>query len=398
MADDRQEDTPEYTLYRARPRFLRGRDEPALGDLGGGGGGRDGRGRGNGRGPGGGDDGRDRPDYDVHGRRRGFSFRRTTTGKRRRLTPGRIVKWVASAVALWLLVSLVLFLVSAQVESAKVPDSAKQQLSGGGFPLTSPQTVLVLGTDARPEGSHEAGATILGSNGPQRSDTIMLLRIGGGKNAQLSVLRDTIVNIPGHGETKINAAYAYGGPALTIKTVEQYLGIPINHLILVNFANFPALVDAMGGITYTGSCVHSELNGGKANGGFTLKLKRGTHHLNGKQALALARTRHNLCNPAEDDRTRVARQQKILTAIKGRVTSPSTFFRLPWVSWAAPKAVQSDMAGPGLLGLVGAELLGGEAHRQVLQPSAFVTLPDGESALRVDDADKRAAVARFLKG
>jgi LCP family protein required for cell wall assembly len=379
---DRQDDRPEYTLYRARPRFLQGRDGGGLNEL-----------RGDKQG--------DQPDYEVHGRRRrGISlpWRKSADGKRRRLTPGRIVKWVLTAVAVWLLLSLVLFLVSAQIESAKVPDSAKAQLSGGGFPLTSPNTVLVLGTDARPKGSHEAGATILGSNGPQRSDTIMLLRLGGGKNSQLSILRDTIVNIPGHGMSKINAAYAYGGPALTIKTVEQYLGIPINHLIEVNFANFPALVDALGGINYTGSCVHSELNGGKVNGGFTLKLKRGTHHLNGKQALALARTRHNLCNPAEDDRTRVARQQKILTAMKSRVTSPSTFLRLPWVSWAAPKAVQSDMAGPGLLGLVGAELLGGGSHRQVLKPSGFVTLPDGESAVQVNDADKRAAVARFLKG
>ena len=379
MADDRQDDRPQYTLYRARPRFLKGRDDGGLDDL-----------RGDGR----------RSDDEVHGRRRGLSlpWRRPRTGKRGPITPGRVVKWLVTAVALWLLVSLVLFFVSAQIESAKVPDSAKAQLSGGGFPITSPNTVLVLGTDARPKGSHEAGATILGSNGPQRSDTIMLLRLGGGKNAQLSILRDTLVDIPGHGQGKINAAYAYGGPALTIKTVEQYLGIPINHLIEVNFANFPALVDALGGIDYTGSCVHSELNGGKANGGFTLKLKRGTHHLNGKQALALARTRHNLCNPAEDDRTRVARQQKILTAMKSRVTSPSTFVRLPWVSWAAPKAVQSDMAGPGLLGLVGAELLGGGAHRQVLKPSGFTTLADGESAVQVDDADKRAAVARFLKG
>jgi LCP family protein required for cell wall assembly len=292
----------------------------------------------------------------------------------------------------------VLFLVSAQIESAKVPDKAKAALSGGGFPLTSANTVLVIGTDARPKGSHEAGATIIGSGGPERSDTIMLLRIGGGKNAQLSILRDTLVNIPGHGQSKINAAYAYGGPALTIKTVEQYLGIPINHLVEVNFANFPKLIDALGGINYTGPCVHSELNGGKANGGFTLKLRRGTHHLNGKQALALARTRHNLCRPNEDDRDRAARQQKILSAMKGRITSPGTFVRLPWVSWAAPKAVQSDMSGPSLLGLVGAELLGGGAHHQVLQPSGFTTLPDGESAVQVDEADKRAAVQRFLKG
>jgi LCP family protein required for cell wall assembly len=383
MADDRHDDPPEYTVYRSRPRLLRRRDEPGLGGGG-------------------------RPPYDVHGGRRGLRlpFRRergsardrAVAGKRRRLTPGRVVKWLVLALCGWLVVSLVLFLVSAQIESSKVPAAAGRQLSGGGFPLTSPNTILVLGTDARPKGSHEAGATIIGSGGPQRSDTIMLLRIGGGKNATLSILRDTVVDIPGHGRGKINAAYAFGGPALTIKTVEQFLGIPINHLVLVNFENFPQLIDALGGITYTGACVHAELNGGRANGGFTLRLKAGTHELNGKQALALARTRHNLCRPGEDDRARVARQQKILAAMKAKVTSLETFVRLPWVSWAAPKAVQSDMRGPSLLGLVGAELLGGGSHRQVLRPSGFTTLSDGESAVVVDDASKRAAVARFLKG
>jgi LCP family protein required for cell wall assembly len=383
MADDHPDDRPDYKVYRSRPSFLKGRDESGLGGL------RDA----------GGD-----PDYEVHGRRRGlrlpFTGRRAeqAPGTRRRITPGRVAKWIGALIVFWLLLSLVLFLVSAQIESSKIPDRAKAQLTGGGFPLTTPNTVLVLGTDARPKGSHEAGATIIGSNGPQRSDTIMLLRVGGGKNAQLSILRDTVVNIPGHGQSKINAAYAYGGPALAIKTVEQYLGIPINHLVEVNFSNFPQFVDALGGIDYTGDCVHSELNGGKSNGGFTLKLKRGTHHLNGKQTLALARTRHNLCRPGEDDRDRVARQQKILNDMKAKVASPSTFVRLPWVSWTAPKAIRSDMSGMSLLGLVGAELLGGGAHKQVLKPSGFTTLPDGESAVQVSDVDKRAAVARFLKG
>jgi LCP family protein required for cell wall assembly len=369
MADDRHDDRPEYNVYRSRPRFLRGREE-SIGAP------REAGRRGNGRGP--------------LGAARALG--------RKRITPGRILKWLVLAVVGWLLLSLVLFLISAQIEASKTPDSADRQLTGGGFPLTSANTILVLGTDARPKGSHDAGATIIGSNGPQRSDTIMLLRLGGGANAQLSVLRDTVVDIPGHGQGKINAAYAYGGPALTIKTVEQYLGLQINHLVQVNFDNFPAFVDALGGINYTGGCVHSEISGGRKNGGYTLRLKKGTHHLNGKQTLILARTRHNLCAPNEDDRDRVARQQKILSAMKSQVASPGTFFRLPWVSWTAPKAIQSDMAGPSLLGVVGAELLGGGAHRQVLKPSGFTQLPDGESAVLVDPAAKRAAVQRFLKG
>jgi hypothetical protein len=80
------------------------------------------------------------------------------------------------------------------------------------------------------------------------------------------------------------------------------------------------------------------------------------------------------------------------------VISFETFVRLPWVSWAAPKAVQSDMAGPSLLGLVGAELIGGGAKSHVLEASGGVTLPDGGAGLTVDDAEKRSAVKTFLKG
>jgi LCP family protein required for cell wall assembly len=356
----------------------------------------------------------DEPQYTVYRSRRRLPWRREPEGvdalrepgekrdeprrprRRPRITVGRVLRYVALAVAGWLLLSLVLFLVSAQIESSKVSSAAQAKLSGGGYPLTSANTILVLGSDARVKGKAEPGAGTIGQ--ASRSDSIMLLRIGGGANAQLSVLRDTVVDIPGHGRNKINAAYAFGGPSLAIQTVENFLDVRINHLVEVNFANFPELIDALGGITYTGNCVISKINGGSRNGGYTLRLKAGTHELNGDQALALARTRHNDCRPQEDDRARVRRQQKILSAIKGKVTSVETFFRLPWVSWAAPKAIRSDMSGPTLLGLIGAEMLGGNGKNMVLTPSGNVTLPDGGAGLTVDDATKQRIVNQFMKG
>jgi LCP family protein required for cell wall assembly len=375
MADDRPDDArPEYKVYRSRPRFLSRTER---------------------------EDAPQPPSTEPPGRRpspRGPRRRRRFPrmdgrGPVRR----RVVRLLLLALTGWLLLSLVLFLVSAQIQSAKIDDAANQRLGGGGYPLTSPNTILVLGSDARAKGTKEAGATTVGG-GPSRSDSILLMRVGGGKNATLSILRDTLVDIPGHGRGKINAAYAYGGPGLAVQTLEQYLGLQINHLVEVNFENFPALIDALGGITYTGDCVVSRINGGLRNGGYTLSLKRGTHEIDGKQALALARTRKNLCRPKEDDRARVRRQQKILNAIKDKVISFETFVRLPWVSWAAPQAVRSDMSGPSLLGLVGAEMIGGSGSRQVLKPSGFTTTATGESALEVDDATKREAVQQFLKG
>jgi LCP family protein required for cell wall assembly len=362
---------PEYTLYRAKPRGLRARlrGETDLDELR----------QDDGRAPG-------RP-----GRRS-----RIPGGWRDRVTPKRVILGLLGLIVGWLLLSLVLFLISAQIEQSNVDSAAKAALTGSGFPLTSANTILVLGSDQRPKGSKEPGAS---TSGPSRSDSILLMRIGGGSSARLSIPRDTVVNIPGHGENKINAAYAFGGAALTIHSVEQLLpGVKINHLVEINFTNFPKLIDAMGGIDVKTNCVISKINGGYKNGGVTLRLHHGTNHLSGKQALALARTRHNLCNPRENDLTRARRQQKIFSAMKSKLTSPSTFFRLPWVAWDAPKALRSDMGGFSMLGLMGALATSGTPPTQVLQPSGVTTLRDGESALTVSPTTAAAAAQKFLKG
>jgi LCP family protein required for cell wall assembly len=226
----------------------------------------------------------------------------------------------------------------------------------------------------------------------------MLLRVGGGANTSLSIPRDTVVEIPGSGTNKINAAYAIGGARLAVRTVKQFLDVEVNHVVEVSFENFPRLIDALGGVTVRTPCVISRINGGTANGGYTLRLRRGEHELNGRQALALARTRKNDCRPGEDDRTRARRQQQLVAAMKDKVSSFETFARLPWVSWAAPRAVRSDMGGPTLLGVVAASLLGGSGSQAVLRPSGGVTLSDGGAGLIVSDAEKERAVARFLRG
>src|SRR5436190_6394951 len=314
---------------------------------------------------------------------------------RKPITVGRVLKWLAVGAVAWIALSLVLFLISAQIQKASVDDAAKAALAGHGRPPFTPTTVLFLGSDQRTKGTREPGAS---TSGPSRSDSILLMRIGGGHNARLSIPRDTVVDIPGHGRNKINAAYAIGGPALAVETVQRYLGIKVDHLVEVSFDNFPQLIDAMGGITYKGGCVVSKINGGFKNGGFTLRLKRGTTHINGKQALALARTRHNLCNARENDLTRARRQQKIFSAMKRRMISPFTFVRLPWVAWAAPKAIHSDMGGPSLLGLFTGMGVSGSPAPRVLKPDGNITLPDGGAGLHVSDAEVRREVQAFISG
>jgi LCP family protein required for cell wall assembly len=324
-------------------------------------------------------------------------LRRSAPGppRRRRLTPGRVLRWLLAAVVVWVLVSAVLFIVSAQLQRGDLAARVSPELDDGPFPLVGANTILVLGSDARTEGLAEPGSQI---GGPSRADSIMLLRTGGGANASLSIPRDTVVEIPGSGTNKINAAYAIGGARLAVRTVKQFLDIEINHVVEVSFENFPQLIDALGGVTVRTPCVLSRINGGDANGGYTLRLRRGENELNGEQALALARTRKNECRPGEDDRTRARRQQQLVAAMKDKVTSFETFARLPWVSWAAPRAVRSDMGGTTLFGVAASTLFGGSGRQIVLRPSGGVTLSDGGAGLLVSDAEKERAVSLLLRG
>lgn len=316
-------------------------------------------------------------------------------GLRERITPKRVILGLLALIAGWLILSLVLFLLSSHFERTAPPANVASVLDPAGYPLTSANTILVLGSDRRPKNSREPGAE---TTGPGRSDSILLIRTGAGHAARLSIPRDTVVEIPGHGLQKINAAHEFGGPALSISVLENWLGIPINHLVEVNFENFPALIDAMGGVTYTGGCVVSRLDGGFSQGGYTLRLSAGSHHLNGKQALALARTRENLCAPDETDIQREEHQQALFTDMKSQLLSPASFLRLPLIAWNAPPAIISDMSGPTLLGLFGALAISGTPPTRVLEPSGAVTLPDGEQGLTVSESERRAAVARFEAG
>ena len=317
----------------------------------------------------------------------------------RRLTWRRGLAYLAVAVVAWVFLSFVLFMISATEQSgSSILASAQADLTPGGNMLTSADTVLVLGLDNRPTtglGSKEPGSNY--SERDANTDTIMLWRIGGGVSRRLSIPRDTAVQLPGVGLQKINAAWSVGGPALTLKTVEAFAGVKINHVIVVDLGNFPKFINAIGGITLTTDRVCSQISGGAAKGGFTLNLSAGAHHLNGEQALILARTRENACNAAENDLTREKRQQEILNAIKSQLLTPTTFFHLPWAAWDAPQAVQTDMGGLTLMTLFLASEMGGSASPDVL-PTSPMTLPSGEDALTIPPSAVSSAVRKLIGG
>ena len=306
---------------------------------------------------------------------------------RKPITPGRVFKWVALAVGGWLLLSLVLFLVSAQIQDGVSAD-AENALSKGGSMLGG-TNILVLGSDARTGDSIDKTAV-----GPSRADTIMIVHAGLGGVRKLSIPRDTRADIPGHGSSKINAAYALGGPALTIKTVENFMGngLKINHLVEVDFKDFPAFIDSLGGITVnnkTRICSPPFDNFWKG-----IHFRKGELHLDGTRALGYARVRKNPCAPAEDDRARAARQQEVMRAMGAQAKSPGTFFRLPWVSWQAPKALKTDMKGPSLMGLFADIATGNSDDTEVLQG----TCCDLQGDIQVSPGTRADAVQKLLHG
>jgi LCP family protein required for cell wall assembly len=305
-------------------------------------------------------------------------------GRLRRMVGGKRpwLRWVLIAVVGWLLLSFITFAISAQIQKGKLPQSAKDALKGGPDVLLG-QNILILGGDRRGKTQHNASGSE--GQGPPRADTIMVLHASLTSFHKLSIPRDSFAAIPDCGEQKINASLACntsspnGNPASTIKTVENFLGIDINHIVIVNFDGFADFINTLGGVTIDvpdtngkqdGAVVCGDVDGGKTQGGVSLKLPPGEITLQGDKALAYARLRHNNCDPSEDDRDRAARQQEVLNGIKGRLTSitrfPYNFIKGPFIGWDAPKAFVSDMGGFTLPQVAIAAIIGGSGETNVL--------------------------------
>ncbi len=304
-------------------------------------------------------------------------------GRLRRLVGGKRpwLRWVLIVCVGWLLLSFITFAISAQIQKGKLPQSAKDALKGGPAVLLG-QNILILGGDRRGKTQHNASGSE--GQGPPRADTIMVLHASLTSFHKLSIPRDSFAAIPDCGEQKINASLACntsspnGNPASTIKTVENFLGIDINHIVIVNFDGFADFINTLGGVEIDvpgnedkkGAVVCGDVDGGKSQGGVSLKLPPGEVTLQGDKALAYSRLRHNNCNPGEDDRDRDARQQQVLNGIKDRLTSvtrfPYNFIKGPFIGWDAPKAFVSDMGGFTLPQVAIAAILGGSGETNVL--------------------------------
>jgi polyisoprenyl-teichoic acid--peptidoglycan teichoic acid transferase len=226
------------------------------------------------------------------------------------------------------------------------------------------QRVVLLGSDAR-------------GDEVSRSDTIVVTKAGGG---MLAVPRDTLVDIPGVGKDKINAAYASGGPELTLQTLENLTDLRLNHYVVVNFGGVEEIVDAMGGITLE---VDNPINVGID--GRRVSIPAGTQELDGLQALAYVRYRGG---PTADI-GRIGRQQKFLKELAQQSTSPANLPRLPAVAAATWRNIDTNMnllqaarfaIRTRLSGIEGAELYPGTP--QIIDGISY-WVPDKEAGDRV---------------
>jgi LCP family protein required for cell wall assembly len=182
------------------------------------------------------------------------------------------------------------------------------------------QTFLLVGLDAR----SDLPTTGSGAEAPewkpgaQRSDTMMLVHIPADhKHAYVvSLPRDSWVPIPGHGSAKLNAAFSWGGPPLLIDTVQRLTRVKVDHLMVIDWSGFKKLTDDVGGVDITVDKTVSRRNG---PGGVWTK---GTHHMDGSEALDYVRERYGL---PRGDLDRTHRQQNFLRAVLAKTLSAGTF-------------------------------------------------------------------------
>jgi LCP family protein required for cell wall assembly len=231
---------------------------------------------------------------------------------------------------------------------------------------------------------------------PAHSDTIMLMRFdpGSHKINQLSIPRDMLVNVDGYGQQKATQAMWYGGPALALKTVKEFTGIPVNHVMIVSFQGFPRLVNAVGGIDmYVPQTVSTGAGPGIA--GATQRVvtfEKGMHHFDGKNAMLYVRIRKAY---AEGDFTRAKRQQAFIDALQKKIVQPGNITKLPEIGRRFMSGVSTDLTTNQILELAYLKWRADGGKKQVMK-GEFGWHEGQAVVLPPSDAAKQKVIDRFL--
>jgi LCP family protein required for cell wall assembly len=230
------------------------------------------------------------------------------------------------------------------------------------------QNWLLIGSDRR------ADIPSMGA----RADTIMLVHLSG-RGDRVSVIaipRDAWVPVPGHGRTKINAAFAYGGPSLLVRAVEQLTRVRVDHYAALDFGGFVKMTDALGGVDVTiTEKTHDPMH--------DRTWQAGRQHLNGVEALDFVRQRWNL--PA-GDLDRIKRQQAFLHALADKALDTRNPIKIDRFVRAATRSVTVDESvSAGTLRGLARRLLQTSLMEYVTAPVAATGERDGQSVVLLDD-------------
>jgi len=274
----------------------------------------------------------------------------------------------------WLSLGLLAVRSSVSQANDRLDPRARAALSPSGSILTDPTTILLMGVD-----NHA------------NSDTLQVMRFDPNRQleATMAIPRDLRVNVPGYGDEKINAAYATGGPALAIKTVADYTGLPIDHVMIIDFSGLEKVVDAVGGIT-----IDNPENMRSIFDGKLYKFPKGRITLNGADALAYARIRKNILNPSDSDVSRGQHQQMVIQAIRSQLASPGGLFRLRTVATSLGGAFSTDLSLWQMLQLA---YLDARSSTKLRCNLGGTPAPlDGQDVLIPDGAGNRRVLGEFL--
>jgi LCP family protein required for cell wall assembly len=277
--------------------------------------------------------------------------------------------------------------VVASVEPELHRRAARQLVKTSPRPADEPkaQTLLVIGSDHR----WEAGST-------SRSDTILLARVDPAEKriAILSIPRDLYVAIPGHGHDRINMAFAWGGEKLLTRTVRETFGVEIDHFVEVDFHGFKDLVSKLGGIWVPVDQRYFNQNVGTAATNYAnIDLQPGYQKLDGQDALAFARYRHD-----DSDVYRASRQQLVIReALRETLDDKLDVLKLRRLAIAFAHATTSDISSLDEVWTLATAAHATPASRidRLTVPGSDFTLY-GADYLRATDAQMKRAVARWL--
>jgi polyisoprenyl-teichoic acid--peptidoglycan teichoic acid transferase len=280
--------------------------------------------------------------------------------------------------------------------NARLPQAAHVALaSREGSILSRPTTILVVGTD---------GGRAPGRESAARSDSLLLLRTDPGRNrlSYLSIPRDLRVEVPGYGTEKVNAANQLGGPALTIRTVRELTGIPIDHVVVVDFDGFRELIDAIGGVEID---VPKPILSNKFDCPYTpercrewegWRFAKGTQHMDGRRALVYSRIRTNRLDPSDTDISRTTRQQAVAEAVGDEISSFGTFLRLPFIGDSLTAPLTTDLSAGELARLGWVRFRANPESSLHCRLGGDPSTIGGESVL-LGSEDNAGVVAMFLR-